>query len=405
MRTICGASIALIIAGVGTTAAAETTVSVLGIQALDAPTDVATRLASALKRRVARTPGLQLIKGKNLDEIKLVFGCVNEEPACMARVGRNLQAAKLLWGTLRASGGGYMLSLRYLDVASEKIERSIEQPLTKADAPRAAETAEQLTTALFPAAQGAVRVSSNVVGAEIFVSDLPRGRTTEQGFLVQGVPPGDHVVTVRKKGYGMWKGEVRVQAGGTAEADAHLEPLAGVIPPPPPPRPVPPRRPHRPQADPRSGWKVAFWSAAAVTVGLGVGLAVTGISVLDLEDDKKTEIYRLLNEPVVTLSPEVEEAITVGDACSTGNKASNALRDICEAGDVREDIVNGLVAGTAVAGAVAAFFLYKAYIQQGSAAPADREETEQPDEEARSPWRLITGVSPQGGHVGLSISF
>jgi hypothetical protein len=160
----------------------------------------------------------------------------------------------------------------------------------------------------------------------------------------------------------------------------------------------------RHRKDTRSGWKAAFWSAAAVTVGLGVGIAVTGISVLDLETDKKTEIYRLLNSPEVTLTPEVEREITVGDACKVAKDASFALQDICNDGPTRAGIVNGLVAGGAVSAAITAFFLYKAYIQKRPA-PARTEEDADEDAEARRRIRLNTAAGPYGGQVGLSVSF
>src|SRR5262245_37301689 len=75
-----------------------TTVAVLGIEAVDLPHSFAQQLTDALRQKAAATPGLKLLPGKDLIEMKMVFGCDGETPSCMAQAGKALNAEKLLYG-------------------------------------------------------------------------------------------------------------------------------------------------------------------------------------------------------------------------------------------------------------------------------------------------------------------
>src|SRR4051812_5407042 len=64
----------------------ESTIAVLGLEALDgAPDSIASDITDALRQRVASTKGQQLVQGKDLVEVKLVFSCPDEAPSCMAQ--------------------------------------------------------------------------------------------------------------------------------------------------------------------------------------------------------------------------------------------------------------------------------------------------------------------------------
>ena len=63
--------------------------AVLGIEPLEgAPDAVAAEITDALRQRVAATKGYQLLQGKDLVEVKLVFACPDAAPACMSRPER-----------------------------------------------------------------------------------------------------------------------------------------------------------------------------------------------------------------------------------------------------------------------------------------------------------------------------
>src|SRR5258706_7542148 len=96
-RWICGAAMLVAAAGV---ARAEPSVAVLGIEPVDVPDASAVQLTDALRQRAAATGGVRLVQGKDLVEMKMIFGCDGETPACMAQAGKSLGADKLLYGTL-----------------------------------------------------------------------------------------------------------------------------------------------------------------------------------------------------------------------------------------------------------------------------------------------------------------
>ena len=52
------------------------------------PDAVAADITDALRQRVAATKGYQLLQGKDLVEVKLVFACPDEAPACMSQAGK-----------------------------------------------------------------------------------------------------------------------------------------------------------------------------------------------------------------------------------------------------------------------------------------------------------------------------
>ena len=75
--------------------------AVLGLESIDVPEPLAQQLTDALRQRAAATAGVRLVQGKDLIEIKMVFGCDGELPACMAQAGKALGADKLLYGTVK----------------------------------------------------------------------------------------------------------------------------------------------------------------------------------------------------------------------------------------------------------------------------------------------------------------
>src|SRR5947209_8426762 len=97
-------------------ARAQTSVAVLGLEPQDGAEGLAKELTDALRQRASAMRGFQLAASKDLVEIKLVFGCVDEAPACMANAGKTLGAHKLLFGTVRKMGAAFRVTLKWIDV-------------------------------------------------------------------------------------------------------------------------------------------------------------------------------------------------------------------------------------------------------------------------------------------------
>ena len=138
---------------------------VLGLEALDgAPEAVASAITDALRQRVAGTKGYQLLQGKDLVEVKLVFACPDEAPGCMSQAGKTLGAAKLIFGNVKLSGSDYLVTLKLLDVNRGVIESFTADALakTRADPSALRAVAPAWLAKLSGKGGGAIRVRSNL---------------------------------------------------------------------------------------------------------------------------------------------------------------------------------------------------------------------------------------------------
>src|SRR5262249_6869393 len=106
-------------------ARAQTSVAVLGLEPQDGAEGLAKELTDALRQRAWAMRGFVLAASKDLVEIKLVFGCVDEAPPCMANAGKTLGAHKLLFGSVRKMGNAFKVTLKWVDVGTGKLENQL----------------------------------------------------------------------------------------------------------------------------------------------------------------------------------------------------------------------------------------------------------------------------------------
>ena len=378
-------------------------VAVLSVEAQGLPAELADRYSAALKSLVARRAGYKLAPGKSLEEIKLVFGCVDTSAECMARVGSSLVADKLLWGTLVKGSDGLKLTLKVLDVAAARLEKVLAKDVTEKSV--AAEVIEGLAEQILTPIFGQILLRSKELGAEVFVGDRKIGATGEEALLVGKLQSGTYVVQVKKDGFKAYVRRVTVLGGAATEVQIVLE----ALPPPPPPPPPPPLSPPPPLplAPSRTAWKVAFWATATVAIGAAVGGIVSGLRVRTLEDDKAKEIDRLAN---LTLGLDGKPtnknyvaAITNPNenvcAYSNGKDALATLNGICGEGKTMAAAATGLLIGAGAAAAASILFVYKAYIEspekQGRAVQTD----------AKLHWDVTPRLGLQGVGVDFALQF
>jgi hypothetical protein len=400
----------LLVLGLAESAArAQTKAAVLGVEAVDAPAEPAGRLTEALRAQVRQSPGFRLAQGKSLEEIKLVFGCVDEKPDCMARVGRSLGAAKLIWGNLRKAGAGYNLTIKYLDVASATVEKFVSENVAATDlSDRAVPTLiERLTRSFLPGGHGALRISSNVEGAAVEVAGRPAGVTLPGGLVVGNLSPGRVEVRVTKPGFRMWSQSVVVAAGETAYVDAQLEAAPEVGPGPGPgPGPQPATQPAGTPST-RTGWKAAFWTTAALTVGFGAAIVGTGVTVLS----KQTEKNDAIDGPKSTLTSDQRNLFRGNpppDACKVAEglgDAGKAVTSACDSGNKFATMTNVFIGLTAAAAVAAGFLYYKAYIQKDAPEAAPPPSQTARRQKPGVDWAVAPSVGPTGGSLGLHMRF
>jgi hypothetical protein len=280
------AGIAVIVASLASLAAArtaaadpgDTPTAVLGLEALEGtPENVATEMTDALRQRVAGTKGYQLIQGKDLVEVKLVYSCADEAPACMAQAGKSLGAAKLIFGNVRRSSSDYLVTLKLLDVSRGVVESWEAETVPK----RRAEPS--VFRSLAPAwlakltgkgTGGTLQVRANVAGAAVSLDGTRVGTTSDQPVAIPDVAPGRHEVAVEKSGYTTTKQEFTLAAGQSLPLSLALSPVS-VVPIPGAPAPDEPVMVQRPGPEPEPGSeggnshvgrRVGFWVAVGGTV-------------------------------------------------------------------------------------------------------------------------------------------
>jgi hypothetical protein len=387
---------------------------VLGVEAVDAPAELAGRLAEALRAQVKQSAGFKLVAGKSLEEIKLVFGCVDEKDDCMARAGKTMGVAKLLWGNLQKAGGGALtVTVKLLDVPSARLDRKANRDfsareLAGAGARRAI---EKLTGSFIPGLTGSLRITCNVPGASITVGSRALG-ATEGAITVENLAPGKHHVSVTMEGYRPWSQEVTVTAGDTTLVEVTLEASGEKV-------PLPATRPAK-KSDPRAGWRAAFWTAAATTVVLAVGIGVSYGVLKGAESDKDAAItdYHALTPPskagsnTTDLDPDSRFRGT-DDVCADSvlnppgiDRSADPwkrLDSACKKGKTASAATIGFWAATGATALVSAILYYKAYI--ASPGPARKDGDETSGRSRKIEWMLAPAVGPRGGGLDLQLRF
>ena len=393
--TAASLALAMTIALQADVAGAQTSVAVLGVEAVDAPMSMANLLAVALQNRVRRMTGYNLVAGKELEEIKLVFGCVDEKPACMATAGQSLNATRLIWGVLKRSGSGYRFTVNWLDVTRARLDNSVSEDIDRPELTRAQATAlvARVTRSFLVTSAGRVKVSCSVEGAQVSLGARAVATTRKGGVVLEDVTAGTHLVRIEKGGYEPWTQQVLVEPGETTDVDARLVPTAlgedGSAP------------PERSSADPNAGWKVAFWSSAALTLGLATGIGISGWQVLEAESDKEEAIRRYVSEDCDT--PGCKKTFEGPDACTAAEELGvDSVAGPCDRGSKYAVVTNVFIAATAAVAVLTGYLYYKAFV----AVPAADTKPPDPGASASSlTWMLSPSVSPDGAGLGLSLQF
>src|SRR5215471_1545893 len=172
--------------------------AVLGIEPLEGtPDSVAAEMTDALRQRVAATKGYQLLQGKDLVEVKLVFACPDAAPACMSTAGKSLGADKLIFGNVKKVGNDYQLTLKLLDVSRAVVDSFTSEtvPRKHADASALRSLASGWLAKLSGKGGGSIQVRANFPGAAVSLDGTQVGTTGTSAVVINDVAPGRHEVS------------------------------------------------------------------------------------------------------------------------------------------------------------------------------------------------------------------
>ena len=351
----------LVAAASSTVNAAEPQIAVLGLEAVEVPEALAQGLTDALRQRAAGTAGLKVLPGKDLIEMKMVFGCDENAPTCMAQAGKTLGADKLLYGTLRkGKGGSISVALRLLDVKNATIDRQINETVARKDLSPAQALAARYFGALVDVdSKPVLNVLSDTPGAHVDVDGKDRGATP---VTLRDLPAGSHTVRIAQAGRETMVKTIDLRAGGTFEINAQLEvaKVVIVVPTAPPPGVVEPSAPTVVTPAPRHpgrAAKIVGITAGVAAVVMGAVAIYTWRTYSGLEDTAHTNLEALRtsagSNPTAT-QREFFRSPTCSVPSGFSGPALDQYQQSCNSGQTNATATTALwvVAGVLAAGGV-----------------------------------------------------
>ena len=216
-------------------AAADNTVTVLGIRSVEGDDDFARSLTGVLRHAAQRVPGWDVSdRDVSLAQMSLAHGCDEPDAACLAQIARTLSTDRILYGSVRRTSAGedfnYAVTIYLFNSHTDQIEGSVTDsvPRVQSDVDDLRPRVERYVADLSGAVRlGTLRVSVNVTGAPVLVDGRQSGRTDDDGELTLEVPSGRRRVEVRAPGHQTFHGTVTVVSGETAELSAELQSDSG----------------------------------------------------------------------------------------------------------------------------------------------------------------------------------
>ena len=368
MRTLRSGSLLplllLLAASRAAAADSEAPTVVLGLEALaGAPDSVAAEITDALRQRVAATKGFQLLQGKDLVELKLVFSCADEAPACMSQAGKSLGASKLIFGNVKqAASGDYQVTLKLLDVHRGVVESFTADvvPRKRADPSALRSLAPNWMAKLTGKGGGSIQVRANFPDAAVSLDGTHVGTTGTAPVVINDVAPGHHEVAIEKSGYTTTKQEFTLAAGQSLPLNLTLSPVSVEVP-----------RPEGGSATPaspaaeatesdgsRTLTRAGFWVAVVGTLASAALLANFALDVRDI--NSQLDAYRRFdcNPPDTTTQCNTKNE-PAAPLNATEKQKVTSLTEQGNRDHVLQWVFVGLTGAFAIAGGV---LLYKGYL-------------------------------------------
>gem|GEM_PF-805348 len=387
--------------------------AVLGLEGIDVPLALTDELSEQLRQRVSASRDLHLVPGKDLVEVKLVFGCADEAASCMAQAGKSLEAQRLIYGSVKKAGDDYAVWIKMFDVRRARVEFWLTETLPRRNADAAgikvasARWLAKLTGR--PVDAGTIQVTSNVYGALVALDGVQVGATGEQPLTIADVAPGKHELSLAKPGYAPGKQQFLVAPGQTVPINLSLAsvaeavvvsppPLSPVTPPPPPlaqtlspdgyPLGGAPTKGSR-SSDGLGAYRTGFWVTLAAAVA-GAGAAVKfGLDVTDI--NKKLDPYRRFpckGDQLCDGKGVVQPALTAGE--------KNQVSSLNDEGN-RDQTLQWICVGVGSAlGVASGYLFYKGYLDS---------DEEHSTRESQRGLRIFPTASANGSGIVAEFEF
>ena len=366
-------------------------------------TEAAKALTRELRREAARSGGpFDLAQNGNRDllEMRLLSDCSDDSRRCMAEIGKQLRADRLLYGKLERTRRGYSVSLRLLDTDKNEMLGQQAEVIPFADVTASGglqRRARSLYGRLVGSDEdGAIAISATSETGTVYVDGKLRTNLSGGSARVSGLSDGVHTVAIESDGHARFEAEVNVEAGETSELDATLVALGG-------------GGGEEPSDRPGSGWRIAFWSGVLATGVAGAGWTYYGLSVRSAHDDLNEAAAEFMNPQ--TLDPPPNAAGRFENACASFESPAAASQpeitarvlDACDRGKSSQKLVNFLwIPATAASAIFTGYAYYKGYLVPGRIS-AEREARRRA--RARTRVTVAPALGPDLVGAGLELTF
>lgn len=371
----------LALVGMSNLAHAKPSVAVLGLEVIEngsvdkKVTQAAQDLAAEIRSQASRSNGkfgLAPNSAKDLLELKLLSGCGDEGRTCMADIGKELKADRLLYGKLEVKKTGYQVSLKLLNTNTKLIEKGTSELIPVADLHSSKKTrwARSLYNRLIGVPEsGTLRIDANVDKATIYIDGNVSTTLRDGSAKVVGLEEGVHEVAVEAPGYKRYEADVSILAGETESLSLSLSKTTST----------------GGGGGPKEGdsddiWKYSFYAGALVTAGTGAAWFYYGkqagyIGESSLIKDKNATWEALqadmdpMSVAAVTLIKETssDDASVINGSCDTARGLSQssaslqAFQSACSAGESAADRATYAGIGTGVFALATAYLGYRAF--------------------------------------------
>lgn len=388
-------------------AMAKPKVAVLGLEVIDdGSMDARTtlrgkQLTNYLRDQAERPAGsYQIAPGseKDLLEMKLLSNCSDEAHSCMAQIGKELNADKLIYGKIERQQSGYFLQLKMLDTKSGKLDKTKSRviPFTDHQTDKLVAHASALYRGLTGEPELGVIVLKvkNADKGTVYLDGEIRTSLAAGSATIRDISAGKHAIAIESDGFQRYTKEVSVSGGKSQEMSIKLRSIGSGG-----------------GGDRRGLHKGLAIGGASVAVVSTVGLIVTGLRVNSAESEKRkisddvmTELGMLGNAPDGNPFNSMDFGT---NACKetrrfSDNVAPNGdgqkLLDECDKGE-NNALYTNIFIGTAIVGAVVAgYFGYKGFL----AADEDVLEKDPNAERRKKKPKLRVTIEPLFGPNGAA---
>lgn len=226
----CFAALATLLSVVPSTAQAQgASVYVLGLRSIEGDDEFARELSGVIRVAAGRIPGWEVAPDEvTLSQMTMMHACDEPNRECMGAIASELDAVKIIYGTIvRRGDEGYGLTLYLYDHPSTSIEDQLSDTIPMGETgmevlrPRAQRYTAQLGG---QARFGSLRLEVGEPGATVRVDGNAVGVTDAAGtILVEDLTEGSHEVEVDAEGFNSLQTTVSIEGDDQTEIRVNLD--------------------------------------------------------------------------------------------------------------------------------------------------------------------------------------